>query len=518
MYLTQSLHRNIQQRGDSVAGVYGTDTVNYREFGDRVARMASVLRDLGVDDGDCVAMMSLNSMWYLQYLMAVPWAGGVLNPVNTRWSADEVAYSLDDSNSRVLLVDDAFLALVDAIRDRSECLTTVVYVGSQGAPEGMLDFGVLMEDASPIEDRVRRGNDLAGIFYTGGTTGFPKGVMLSHNNLCSSAIGLMAGGVAPEGAVFLHAAPMFHLADLGMLNAGFIRGIAHVMVPSFDAVAVASAIEEHGITDALLVPTMVQMLLACPDLSKFDLSSMRRIVYGASPMPLATIDLCQDLLPSVELTQAYGMTELSPLATISGPENHSAAGRENGRIRCAGRAGYLQEVKIVNDDNQEVPIGDVGEVIVRGPNVMLGYWNKPEVTEEAVVDGWMHTGDGGYMDKEGYVYIVDRIKDMVITGGENVYSAEVESVLSQHPNVQQCAIIGIPSEEWGELVHAVIVPTPGSEPTLESVRDFCREKIAGYKCPRSVSFVEVMPLSGAGKVLKTELRKPYWQNSAKGVS
>lgn len=522
MNLTQLLQRNLQQRPNQEAVSYNGQSWTYSELGDRVARLAGALRQLGVKDGERAAMMSLNSSRYVEYMFAVPWAGGALNPVNIRWSATEIAYSLEDSDTRILLVDDTFAPMVPAVREKAPLLEHVIYTGDGETPEGLLSYERLLGEAEVVEDAYRHGDDLAGVFYTGGTTGFPKGVMLSHTNLISSTISLAFSGGIPEGCRLLHAAPMFHLADLASLLMGFMQGGTQIVVPAFDAKVVATTVREQGVTDMLLVPTMVQMLLDAPGFEASDFAGLQRILYGASPMQLATLDKASELLPQLEFIQAYGMTEMAPVVTVSPPENHKAEARASGRIRSAGLAGPLQEVRIVDEDGNEVPRGTVGEITARGPNVMLGYWGKPEQTAEAIKDGWMHTGDGGYMDEDGYVFVVDRVKDMIISGGENIYSAEVENAITQHPLVGQCAVIGIPSDEWGETVHAVIVPAPGSnaevELDIESLRAFCKERIAGYKCPRSLAFSDALPLSGAGKVLKTELRKPYWEGREKGVA
>lgn len=512
MNLTQSLHRNAQQRPHELAVIFGDVKHTYSELLDRVSRLAAGLQGLGVNHGERVAMLSLNSSRYLEYILATPWAGGVLNPVNIRWSPAEIAYSLDDSGSEILIIDDTFLPLLPEIRAKSSSIKHVIYSGNNVPAEGTIPFESLLDNES-VEDAGRGFDDLAGIFYTGGTTGFPKGVMLSHTNLCSSAICAMAEGVGANHAVMLHAAPMFHLADFAMVQATFLGGGTHVIVPAFDPKAVLEAVQAHSVTQVMLVPTMVQMLMDTGLVADYDLSSWQLLVYGASPMPLKTLDMAQEQIPRVDFMQIYGMTELSPVATVSHPENHSVAGRESGRIRSAGRASFLQRVQIVDESGREVPRGVVGEVIVQGPNVMQGYWNRPEATAEAIKDGWMHTGDGGYMDEGGYVYIVDRVKDMIISGGENVYSAEVENVVSRHESVSQCAVIGIPSEKWGEVVHAVIVPAQGQTPTIEEIREFSKQHIAAYKCPVSIELIEAMPLSGAGKILKTELRKPYWEGS-----
>lgn len=518
MYLTQSLHRNVTQRPQQLAMVDSGKCWTYSELQARVEKFAGALQSLGVSDGARVAMMAMNSARYLEYTFAVPWAGGALNPVNIRWSATEIAYSLDDSETKILLVDDAFIDYLPEVREKSSHLEHVIYVGETPNVPNVLYYETLVTQAQAVADNGRCDDDLAGVFYTGGTTGFPKGVMLSHKNLITSSISFIGMNIMPsENLRYLHCAPMFHLADFAMTLVASILGGTHVFVPGFEPARVVDAIESEKVSAVLLVPTMVQILLDSGALQGRDVSSLTRIIYGASAMPLGTLNQALEAMPNVEFSQAYGMTELSPLACVNGPENHTDEGRKNGRIKSAGIAGPLQDVKIVSDDNNEVPRGVVGEIIVRGPNVMMGYWGKPEATSEAIVDGWMHTGDGGYMDDHGYVYVVDRVKDMIISGGENIYSAEVENAVTQHPDVAQCAAIGIPDSDWGEAVHVVIVAVEGKTPLIKDIRAFSKTLIAGYKCPRTLELVSALPLSGAGKVLKTELRKPYWQDKEKNI-
>jgi acyl-CoA synthetase (AMP-forming)/AMP-acid ligase II len=514
MYLTQGLHRAVQQTPDAVMTVLGERRRTFAEVAGRVARLAGALRGLGVADGDRVAMLSLNSDNYHEYLLAVPWANAVLNPVNIRWSPAEIVYSLRDSTTTVLFVDDAFARLVPELREAYPELATVIHTGDGPTPDGALAYEDLIAGADPVEDVRRGGDELAGVFYTGGTTGFPKGVMLSHSNLLTSSLGAVASGyVFKPGVRLLHAAPMFHLADFAAWYATLGLGGAHVFVPGFDPVAVLAAIAEHRITDALLVPVMIQLLVDHPSVSEYDLTSMHAVLYGASPIVQAVLERAMKTFPNASFTQAYGMTELSPIATLLGPADHT----NPALMRSAGRAAPHAEVRIADLDGNEVPRGTVGEIVVRGGHVMLGYWNKPEETAAALRDGWMHTGDGGYMDEAGYVFVVDRIKDMIVTGGENVYSAEVENAVCRHPDVLSCAVIGVPDEEWGERVHAVVVLREGATVTHDDIRAHAKTLIGGYKAPRSTEFLAALPVSSTGKILKRELRKPYWGTDARQV-
>ncbi len=519
MYLTQPLHRAVQQHPDRIAVRFGARRHTFREFTDRVARLAGALQKLGLAPGDRVAMLSLNSDRYLEYQMGVPWAGGVLNPCNVRWSAAEIRYSLEDSGSTILLVDATFLPLLAQIRSGATPIREVIYCGDDEAPAGLHAYEALLAATDPVPDALRNGADLAGIFYTGGTTGFPKGVMLSHANMGIVGLTLRAEGLARAGGTFLHAAPMFHLADMGLALPHWVEGNAHSIIPVFHPAQVLDAIERDRVTSLMLVPTMLQMLLDHPSMGPHrDLSSLRTMFFGASAVPEALLLRAMAAIPNAEVFQGFGMTELAPVATVLPPEYHTPEGRRLGKLRSSGRATYCTEVRIVDPEGREVPRGTVGEIIVRGPNVMQGYWNQPELTAAAVRDGWMHTGDGGRMDEDGFISVVDRLKDMIKTGGENVYSAEVENALTQHAAVASCAVIGIPSERWGEAVHAVVVRRPGSTPSAEDLIAHCKTLIAGYKAPGSIEFVDALPLSGAGKVLKTVLRQPHWAGRDRNVA
>ncbi|KXF55842.1 fatty-acid--CoA ligase [Rhodococcus sp. SC4] len=515
MYLTQSLHRELQQNPSRVATIFGDRVRTAAESVDRIARLGGALRALGVQPGDRVAYLGLNSDRYYEYLFAVPWIGAVVNPVNIRWSPAEIGYSLLDSGTRVLLVDDAFAKLLPALQDQFDGLHTVIFTGEGETPPGTLRYENLVAAHEPVEDTHTGGDALFGIFYTGGTTGHPKGVMISHNNLVTSGLGSLATGyvVSPGGRV-LHAAPMFHMADIAIWTMGNLACSTHVIIPAFSTTATLHAIADHRVTDMLLVPTMIQMLVDDPAARDFDLTSVEHFLYGASAISESLLEHGRKIFPTAGFTQVYGMTELSPVTTLLSPADH-----DNPALRrSAGRAVPHAEVRIIDENDNEMPRGTVGEIVARGDHVMLGYWNKPEATAEAVRGGWMHTGDGGYMNDDGYVFIVDRIKDMIVTGGENVYSAEVENVLAKHPAVSACAVIGVPDERWGERVHAVMVIKPGQHASADDLREHCRTLIAGYKVPRSVEFVDALPMSGAGKILKRELRQPHWEGRVAAVS
>jgi len=308
---------------------------------------------------------------------------------------------------------------------------------------------------------------------------------------------------------------MFHLADMASTFAVTMAGATHCAVPRFDVENVLSTMARERVTHALLVPVMINLLVSSGKISDYDISSLRRLMYGASPMPRAVLMRAMQQMPGVGFTQGYGQTESSPVISFLSPEQHAAGGD---RLESAGQPAYGVDVRILDAQDSEVSPGTIGEVCVRGPNVMRGYWQLEQQTRETLRNGWLHTGDLGYMSEDGFVFIVDRAKDMIITGGENVFSVEVEGAIHLHPGVQECAVIGIPDEKWGECVHAIVVPKPGVNLVPADIISLCRDRIAGYKLPRSVDIRhEPLPLSGAGKVLKTELRKPYWQDMSRNV-
>ena len=514
-HLTQALHRNLQQGPDCVATVFGGRSRTVAEQADRVSRLAGSLRARRIGPGDRLAFLALNSDRNLEAILAAWWLGAVVTPLNTRWSLLENIYALNDSGSSALFVDDNFGALVPELLAACPHIHLVVHTGDGQPSSGALRYEELVAENSPVSDARVGGDAPAGIFYTGGTTGTPKGVVVSHQGLIVSAIGSQATfrSMIPGGRLLL-AAPLFHLAGLSAWIGQSIASGSHLVLPGFEPGACLDAIEAGGVTTALLVPTMIQMMVDDPSVDGRHMDSLQVVLYGASPISSALLRRAMKAFPSAGFVQAYGMTELSPVATILTPVDHA----DESVVRSAGRAAVHSEVMVADDDGVELPRGRVGEVLVRGPHVMLGYWNKPEETEKALRGGLMHTGDAGYMDKRGFLFIVDRVKDMIISGGENVYSTEVENAVAQHPAVAACAVIGVPDERWGERVHAVVVLKTGHQTTAEEISRHARSLIASYKAPRSVEFVDALPVSAAGKVLKRELRDRYWAGAERGVS
>lgn len=516
MFITQTLRRAVQIRAQGTATIYGDRRQTWAQFQERVSRLAGAFAQLGVERGDRVAILALNSDRYLEYFYGIAWAGAASNPVNIRLAPPEIAYTLEDSRSRVLFVDDAFSQMLPALKPLLKTVAHIVFIGDGACPEGCIEYEKLLAQTAPVPDVNAGGSDLAGLFYTGGTTGKSKGVMLSHDNIVYNALNVLPALGYDDTAIYLHAAPMFHLADMANTFALTMAGGTHVMVPRFDVDAVLDAMVKHRVTHSILVPTMVNLLVNSERINGCDLSSFRRLMYGASPMPEAVLRKAMDLLPGVQFAQGYGQTEAAPVITFLEPRFHVKGGS---KLTSAGRPAYGVEVMIVDSEDRELPRGQVGEICARGMNVMMGYWGLNEQTEQTLRGGWLHTGDLGFMDDEGFVFIVDRAKDMIISGGENVFSVEVEGAIYEHSGVQECAVIGVPSEQWGEAVHAVVVPKPGVTLTEEQILTHCRERIAGYKLPRSVTVRgEPLPVSGAGKILKTQLRKPFWEGRNRQVN
>jgi len=518
MYLTQGLRRAAQIRPRAKAIVVGDRQWTWSEVIERVSRTAGMMRNVGLQSGDRVAILSLNNAQYFKLLFAVPWAGGSVVPLNTRLIASEIDYILEDSGASVLFVDKTFAPMLKSLKAAGR-MRAVVQFDADREVDGVLPFEAAMLSAPSIDDALRGGDDLAGIYYTGGTTGRPKGVMLSHGNLVANATNVMICLGYDRDTNYLHAPPMFHLADGCSTFGVTMQGGSHVFMPRFDPLQFLEIVQRERVTDVTLVPTMINMFLSHSRFSEFDLSSFKRIYFGAAPMPDGLLRRALSTLPDVKFQQAWGMTELSPIATTMDPRFSVLDGPNAGRLRSCGQAVPTVEVRISDPDGNEVPRGEVGEVVVRGPTVMQGYWNQPEATAAALRNGWMHSGDAGVMDEDGFLYIVDRLKDMIVTGAENVYSAEVENAISLLAEVAEVAVIGIPDDTWGEAVHAIVVPRAGCEMTAEMVIAHCRNHIAGYKTPRSIEIRETpLPLSAAGKILKTELRAPYWRDRDRGVN
>mgnify|MGYP003575277176 CR=1 FL=1 len=516
MQLTQSLRRAAQLFPGRTSTVFGKRRRTWAETADRVARMAGGIAALGVQPGERVMILASNSDRYLESVYALFWAGCVVVPGNTRWAASEHAYAWNDCQPSLLLVDQDFVDLARGL-PRFDASRTV-FIGD-APPADLVGFESLVNSCGPLPDRAGQGHDMAAIMYTGGTTGAAKGVMLSHDNLALAPVTFALECTYEEDVVFMHVAPMFHLAAMSSMLSYTSAGATQVILARFDPAMVVSCIAAEKVNMTLLVPTMIDFVDRYLQAVPTDVSSLRKLIYGGSPISEALLRRAMKSLPGVQLFQAYGQTEMSGGVVVLRPEFHVVEG-SNARLLCsAGRPTLAAELRIVNEQMQEVPRGTVGEIVVRGSTVMLGYWNKPDQTRAAIVDGWLRSGDAGYMDEEGFIFVVDRLKDMIVSGGENVYSAEVENALARHPAVLECAVIGVPHEQWGEAVHAEIRLREGQEVDEETLVQHCLSLISGYKRPRSFYFrTDPLPLSAAGKVMKNEIRKPYWKGQNRRIA
>lgn len=496
MYLTQGLHRALQRCPDKTALTHVADTGTRRhthaQLMKGVALQAAALAKRGIGRGDRVALLAPNSDHLVRAVLACWWLGAVACPLNIRWSTPELAHALQDSEAALLLVDASLAALAPT--------SGPALVGLSALEEE----GARLE---PLADTRTGGDALAAILYTGGTTGRSKGVMLSHANFWSASMTRAAELNNAPDSVSLLVAPLFHVAGLGRLVGQLIAGGHCVTMAQFRPAAVIEAIAEHRIGDIIVVPSMLQSLLDDPSFTPERVRSLNRIAFGAAPMPPDLLDRALAAWPNAEFFQAYGLTETAGAVCINLPANHRPEARALGLLNAVGRAGLGAEIIVADERGRELPRGEVGEVLARGPMVMQGYWRNPEATACALRDGWLHTGDAGRMLSDGHLFIVDRLKDMIISGGENVYCAEVEAALRSHPRVAQAAVIGVPDARWGEAVHAVVVMAGDADASADELRAWCRERLAGYKCPRGISFLRELPMSAAGKVLKNVLRE-----------
>ena len=495
------LRRAVVVGGDQIAVRCGEHELTYEQTWERVRRLVAALRALGVRNGDRVAIVSRNCHRYVEVYQAIPAAGMVLVPLNHRHTAAELRYALEDSETKVLFagegadVPDDTVEHVFNLDDEYEALIA-------SAPAD--DLG-----SEPTD------HDLAGLFYTGGTTGKAKGVMLSHRNLIANALCQQATFRFEPETRWLLAAPMFHAAGTVALLATVWHAGRHVVLPAFEPGAALDLIEREGVTATLIVPTMVAALSEEQLARPRDISSFEMLSHGGSPIATETVRRAHQAFPGAELMHLYGCTETAPIATFLGHEEELL---DQPQIRSCGHPAIGVEISIVDSaTGAQVPTGEVGEVSIRGDNVMLGYWNKPEASAQALIDGWYRTGDLGRIDVHGYVYLVDRAKDMIVTGAENVYSTEVEEALYTHSAVLEAAVFGVPHEHWGEAVYAVVVPR--GEVSEEELIAHCRGQIAGYKVPKQIELrYQPLPKSGAGKVLKRELRAPHWDGRTELVA
>lgn len=502
--LTDSLRRAETLFGDRTAVVDGPVSYDYATLAARARRLAGVLHAHGVGPGDRVGVLMDNGHRYLDCYYAVPGSGAVLVPLNNRCAAAEHRYLLTDAGVTLLIADDANAEMARGLADSVP--TTLI-----GHPA----YDAALAVASPMELGKGIGeHDLAALFYTGGTTGAAKGVQLSHANLCANALHVLIALGYTDADRYLHVAPMYHLADGASTYSLTWAGGSHVFLPRFLAPEVNAAIGDHGVTAVMLVPAMISAMLDDPSAASTDFSTLRLILHGAAPISTSFLRRAIEVM-GCSFFQGYGMTEGAPFNTLLA---HEELLLDDERLRSVGRAIIGVEVTVRSPDGSLCAPREVGEVVSRGPNFTSGYWNKPDETKAALRDGWYWTGDVGYLIEDGHLFLVDRAKDMIISGGENVYSIEVEDAVSTHPAVAEVAVIGVPDDRWGERVHAVVALRPGATLSEVELRDHCRELIAGYKRPRSLEIVAALPRSGPGKVLKQELRKPHWHDADRQIN
>jgi long-chain acyl-CoA synthetase len=510
MQVTMGLRRAASIRGGETAVIDGDLRRTWRETHDRVARLGGALQRIGLQRGDRVAILMLNNHRYLELYYAVPWAGGLVMPLNIRLSPPEILAQITDAEPSFIVVDDTFVRVTAALAAQMPSVRGVIHVGDGALPDGTLSYETLVAEGPAVADADIGGDETYGIYYTGGTTAASKGVMLTHDNIVINAYNIALCASYRASDVYLHAAPMFHAADGASTFAVTMVGATHAFVPAFDPARWAQVVDAAGVTTCLIVPTMINALVHWPGLAAHNLTSLRLLVYGASPISRALLAEAQKKF-RCEWQQGYGMTETSPVLTMLPAADHALEGPTAHRLASAGLPVPNVEIAVLDEDGHRMPPGTVGEICGRGPVVMKGYWRKPEETARALRGGFMHTGDLGYMDEDGYVYLVDRVKDMIVTGGENVYSVEVEAVLYSHPAVLEAAVFGIPHETFGEQVHAAVVLKDNQHVPPDDLIAHCRQSIGGYKCPKTISVhTEPLPKSGAGKILKRELRAKYW--------
>ncbi len=519
--LSWPLRRAVQLYANSPAVTHADRTVTYGELAERVGGLGAAIADLGVPLGGRIGFLGANSLAHLECWLAIPAFGRVLVDLNFRLARAELAFMVDDCALELLVVDADQLDVGRALLDACPSLRQLVFDGAGETPADCLSYEQLISarwDEPPGVD----GDSLATISYTGGTTGTPKGVMLSHANLLANARHNLISTGHRRADRWLHVSPMFHVAGTANIFACTWVGARQVVLSRFAAAPVLRALADHQITHAILVPTMLAMFLDEFDRHPVDLPALRHIQYAASPITPELQRRVGEAL-DCELVQMYGMTEAAPSVSSLSGEDHvrGFAGEEpfKQRLRSSGVPMVGVEAGIRDPDGQPLAPGEIGEIWVRGPNVMLGYWNRPDATELALSDGWYRTGDAGYVDGDGYIFLVDRLKDMIISGGENVYSIEVEAALAEHPEVVEAAVFGVPHPRWGEAVHAVVSVVPASTVTPEMLIEHCRERIAGYKLPRSIDIQsEPLPKSGAGKPVKNVLREPFWAGRERQVN
>ncbi|MDY6856589.1 MAG: fatty acid--CoA ligase [Thermodesulfobacteriota bacterium] len=517
MLLGDILKRSAKLYSDKTAVVFKKERLSYKEIDYRVKRLAKGLLSRGVQKGDRVGLLEHPCPRYIELYTAVPKIGAVFVPLNCRLAGKELEYIINDAEIKVLIINREFLEVIGSIR--ANLKTVIHFLCMDGATRGMDAYEELIAEF-PIElpQILIDDDEIAVQMYTSGTTGKPKGVMLTHKNLISMYMSRIIDFKLDRDDIFLSSIPYFHTGAEYALITLYIGGTL-VIHGSFDPGSFLEAIEAERITVTGGVPAMINFLLQHMEKHprNYDFSNLRIFAYGASPMPIALVKKTIETF-KCDIYQSYGLTEASPGVSILKPEDHIVEGEKAKRLASCGKEIFNVEARVVDKRGIDVKPGEVGEIIVRGDNVMKGYWKLPKETAETIRGGWLYTGDIATVDEEGYMYIVDRKKDMIISGGENIYPREVEEVLYTHPSVLDAAVIGVPEEQWGEAVKAFVVLKEGHMVSEQDIIDFCKENLASYKKPKSVEFRNSLPRNPIGKVLKKELREKYWERYDRRVS
>src|SRR4030043_2169403 len=524
MNLTESLHKAYKFFPKKEAIVCGRERWTYQEFYDRLGRLSHGLKDFGVKKDDKVAILPPNCHYFLEAYYGITQIGAGSVPINYRVSPEEIAFILQDSESKVLIANPMFQKQVDSIRKKTPRINKTLWTeeGIVDEPRGLnYEEALNITNSDPIFETHTTDEDIAQIYYTSGTTGRPKGVMLSHKNVTTHALGTIAEIHLTDQDVWIHVAPLFHLADAWATWAITWVGGTHVLVREFDAKIVLETIEKEKVTLTNLIPTMLNLMVNHPEAGKYDYSSLRVLLSGGAPIAPEVVRRIVETF-KCDYIQTYGMTETSPYLTLSLLKDHLKELPYEDQLRFKSKTGREfigVELRVVNDQGQEGKKDEKegGEIVVKGDTVTKGYWKLPDETAKAIKEGWLFTWDMYVIDAEVVVIIVDRKKDMILTGGENVYSTEVENVLYMHPAILECAVVGVPDEKWGEAVKGVVVLKPGQKGTAEEIIRFCKYHIAHYKAPKSIAFIEALPRTASGKIQKKGLRDQYWEGYEKKV-
>ena len=499
-----------QEKPDQVALEQDGHTLTYAGLEERTRQIVAMLRSRGIAKGDRIAWLGKNARLFFELFYAAARLGAVMVPIGWRLAGPEVAYILSDTGAKLLFIDEGFDEL--AGKACADLDTAPQVIDTPTAQAAIAAAPAEELDGAGPEDAVLQ-------LYTSGTTGNPKGAVLTNGNLFSlrqpAEEADQPWSSWDEDEAILVCMPCAHIGGTGLGIMALAGGIRAIIQSEFTPEGVLDGFEQ-GITRLFIVPAALQMVIQHPRARDTDMSAVKYVMYGAAPIPLDLLREAVQTIPAAGFLQCYGMTETTGTIAMLPPDDHTLEG--NQRMKSAGRAVPGVELKVVGDDGEELPHGEVGELICRSPSNMQGYWNLPDATRGALKDGWMHTGDAAYMDEDGYVYIQDRIKDMIISGGENVYPAQVESAIYGHPAVGEVAVIGVPDDTWGEAVKACIVAKPGSELDPEDVIAFTRERLAGFKVPKSIDVIPALPRNATGKVLRRELRAPYWEGRDRQVN